>query len=119
MFDAVVFDLDGTLVDTESLTQAAGIEAFAESGIQVDPAFLHGLIGKDDQTGAALSGNKVRKLEFLLAEAAAAGGAGRGAGRGCADQSQHQSRPRDGPVEQWPCPDLRWWSFFQRLPYRR
>lgn len=54
MFDAVIFDLDGTLVDTERLTQAAGLEAFAEQGIAVTPAFLHGLIGKDDATGARL-----------------------------------------------------------------
>lgn len=64
MFDAVVFDLDGTLVDTESLTQAAGIEAFAESGIQVDPAFLHGLIGKDDQTGAAIVRANFPEMDF-------------------------------------------------------
>jgi len=31
------------------------------------------LIKRDDLTGAALSGNKIRKLEFLLAEAAAQG----------------------------------------------
>jgi HAD superfamily hydrolase (TIGR01509 family) len=54
MFDAVIFDLDGTLVDSERLTQAAGIEAFGELGVRVDPAFLHGLIGKDDATGARL-----------------------------------------------------------------
>lgn len=54
MFDAVIFDLDGTLVDTERLIHAAGIEAFAELGVAVDPAFLHGLIGKDDVTGAGL-----------------------------------------------------------------
>jgi HAD superfamily hydrolase (TIGR01509 family) len=54
MFDAVIFDLDGTLVDTERLIHAAGIEAFAEQGVAVDPAFLHGLIGKDDVTGMSL-----------------------------------------------------------------
>ncbi len=54
MFDAVIFDLDGTLVDTERLTHAAGIEAFARQGMAVDPAFLHGLVGKDDVTGAGL-----------------------------------------------------------------
>jgi HAD superfamily hydrolase (TIGR01509 family) len=54
MFDAVIFDLDGTLVDTERLTLAAGIEAFARQGVAVDPAFLHGLVGKDDVTGAGL-----------------------------------------------------------------
>ena len=54
MYDAVIFDLDGTLIDSESLTQAAGIEAFAALGVAVEPAFLHGLIGIDDQTGAGL-----------------------------------------------------------------
>jgi HAD superfamily hydrolase (TIGR01509 family) len=54
MFDAVIFDLDGTLVDTERLTQAAGVEAFADQGIDVDPAFLHRLIGRDDAEGARL-----------------------------------------------------------------
>jgi HAD superfamily hydrolase (TIGR01509 family) len=54
MFDAVIFDLDGTLIDSESRTQAAGIEAFAAFGIDVDPAFLHSLIGVDDRTNAAI-----------------------------------------------------------------
>lgn len=52
-FDAVVFDLDGTLLDTEAITHAAGLAAFAAQGIAVDPAFLHGLVGIDDATGAA------------------------------------------------------------------
>jgi HAD superfamily hydrolase (TIGR01509 family) len=54
MFDAVIFDLDGTLIDSESLTQAAGLDAFAELGIVADPAFLHSLIGVDDRTSAGL-----------------------------------------------------------------
>lgn len=54
MYDAVIFDLDGTLIDSESLTQAAGIEAFAAVGVIVEPAFLHSLIGIDDQTGTSL-----------------------------------------------------------------
>ena len=54
MFDAVIFDLDGTLIDSESLTQAAGIEAFAGLGVTVTPDFLHGLIGIDDRTGAGI-----------------------------------------------------------------
>lgn len=53
-YQAVIFDLDGTLLDTEAITHAAGIEAFAELGVDVDPAFLHGLVGKDDATGGAL-----------------------------------------------------------------
>jgi HAD superfamily hydrolase (TIGR01509 family) len=54
MFDAVIFDLDGTLIDSEAVTQAAGIEAFATLGVSVEPAFLHSLIGIDDQTGAGI-----------------------------------------------------------------
>lgn len=64
MFDAVIFDLDGTLLDTESLTQAAGIKAFADCGITVDPSFLHGLIGRDDVTGAGLVRARFPQLDF-------------------------------------------------------
>lgn len=46
MFDAVFFDLDGTLVDTESAAMAAGLRAFAQLGHPVDAAFMHGLVGK-------------------------------------------------------------------------
>lgn len=48
MFDAVIFDLDGTLLDTERLSHAAATDAFAELGIAIDRAFLDGLIGQDD-----------------------------------------------------------------------
>lgn len=54
MFDAVIFDLDGTLIDTESLALAAGLAAFADQGTAVEPSFLHGLIGTDNPTGARL-----------------------------------------------------------------
>ncbi len=54
MFDAVIFDLDGTLIDSESITQAAGIEAFASLGVAVEPEFLHSLIGIDDRTGGGI-----------------------------------------------------------------
>jgi HAD superfamily hydrolase (TIGR01509 family) len=54
MFDAVIFDLDGTLIDSEGITQAAGIDAFATLGIAVEPEFLHSLIGIDDQTGGGI-----------------------------------------------------------------
>ena len=47
MFDAILFDLDGTLVDTESLAMAAGMAAFAELGHPVSEDFMHGLVGKD------------------------------------------------------------------------
>lgn len=64
MFDAVIFDLDGTLLDTESLTQAAGILAFAECGIAADPSFLHGLIGRDDVTGAGIVRAHFPEMDF-------------------------------------------------------
>ena len=54
MFDAVIFDLDGTLIDTEAHNQAAGSEAFARHGITVEPSFLHRLIGQDDETTTTL-----------------------------------------------------------------
>ncbi len=64
MYDAVIFDLDGTLLDTESLTQAAGLQAFADCGEVVDPAFLHGLIGRDDVTGAGIVRAHFPKMDF-------------------------------------------------------
>jgi HAD superfamily hydrolase (TIGR01509 family) len=54
MFDAIFFDLDGTLIDTESLALAAGMQAFAEAGYPVAPAFMHGLVGLDEPSGAAV-----------------------------------------------------------------
>ena len=46
MFDAIFFDLDGTLLDTEAAAMAAGLRAFAKLGHPVDDAFMHGLVGK-------------------------------------------------------------------------
>ncbi|MEZ5756076.1 MAG: HAD family phosphatase [Paracoccaceae bacterium] len=46
MFDAIFFDLDGTLVDTESLALVTGLRAFADLGHSVDESFMHGLVGK-------------------------------------------------------------------------
>ena len=53
-FDAILFDLDGTLIDTESLAVASGVEAFANSGFPIDAAFMHRLIGKDHVASAAI-----------------------------------------------------------------
>ena len=44
MYDAYLFDLDGTLIDTESIALKANMEVFAAMGHPVDAAFLHGLI---------------------------------------------------------------------------
>jgi len=58
-FDAVVFDLDGTLIDTESLCNEAGVEACANLGLPVDMAFFESLAGIDDRTRARLIGEHV------------------------------------------------------------
>ena len=54
MYDAILFDLDGTLIDTESLAVAAGLVAFATAGHPVDLAFLHQLVGIDGPTSAGI-----------------------------------------------------------------
>ena len=54
MYDALFFDLDGTLIDTESIAITTGIAAFAAHGHEVDEPFMHRLIGKDEPTAATL-----------------------------------------------------------------
>ena len=54
MYDAILFDLDGTLIDTESLAVAAGLVAFAAAGHPVDLPFMHRLVGIDGPTSARI-----------------------------------------------------------------
>lgn len=54
MYDALLFDLDGTLIDTESIALETGLAAFAAHGHPVSRAFFEGLVGKDDPTAEAL-----------------------------------------------------------------
>jgi HAD superfamily hydrolase (TIGR01509 family) len=54
MYDALLFDLDGTLVDTESIALETGLAAFAAHGHPVSRAFLQSLVGKDDPTAETL-----------------------------------------------------------------
>ncbi len=42
---AVVFDMDGTLIDSESVYRAALVHALESVGLAADAAFLHGLSG--------------------------------------------------------------------------
>ncbi len=54
MYDAILFDLDGTLIDTESIALVTGMAAFAAHGHDVDDLFMHGLVGKDEPTAAGI-----------------------------------------------------------------
>jgi HAD superfamily hydrolase (TIGR01509 family) len=54
MYDAIFFDLDGTLIDTESLAIEAGLAVFAAHGNPVTRAFLESLVGKDDPTAEGI-----------------------------------------------------------------
>lgn len=63
-FDAVFFDLDGTLIDTEALAVASGVEAFRRSGFPMERDFLHGLIGKDHTTSAAIIRAAVPQMDL-------------------------------------------------------
>lgn len=54
MFDALLFDLDGTLIDTESVALRIGMQAFADLGAPVDIGFLHSLVGIDLPSSAVI-----------------------------------------------------------------
>ncbi|MEO8242198.1 MAG: HAD family phosphatase [bacterium] len=54
MYDALLFDLDGTLVDTESLAVTSGHAAFVAVGHPVRIEFLHGLVGMDGPSSAKI-----------------------------------------------------------------
>lgn len=53
-FHAVIFDLDGTLIDTETLCNATGVAALREMGHEVTLAFFETLAGIHDAERARL-----------------------------------------------------------------
>lgn len=54
MYDALFFDLDGTLIDTESIAARTGRAAFRLQGLTVEDSFLHRLVGLDEPSSARL-----------------------------------------------------------------
>ena len=50
-FDAVIFDMDGTLIDSERLIVETGQAALRALGLSDDPAPLHAMIGTSGETG--------------------------------------------------------------------
>jgi len=65
MIDAILFDLDGTLIDTESVALKAGHAAFADLGFAVDDAFMHRLVGVDQPTSRAFIQSQLPDLDIL------------------------------------------------------
>ena len=64
MFDAVIFDLDGTLIDTERLAMDATIAAFTTLGYPPDVNFLLQLVGKDNPTGDRLIAARYPEIDM-------------------------------------------------------
>lgn len=58
-FDAVIFDLDGTLIDTEALCNETGVAACRNLGFPVSMDFFEGLAGIHDVERARLIGIEV------------------------------------------------------------
>jgi beta-phosphoglucomutase-like phosphatase (HAD superfamily) len=58
-FDAVIFDLDGTLIDTELLCNETGVAACANLGHPVSMTFFESLAGIDDATRVRMIGTEV------------------------------------------------------------
>lgn len=66
MFKAILFDLDGTLIDTEALAMAAGLAAFAEAGHPVDADFMHRLVGVDLPRAAAMIQHELPLIDLMV-----------------------------------------------------
>jgi HAD superfamily hydrolase (TIGR01509 family) len=53
-YDAILFDLDGTLIDTERVAMTTGRDAFAEFGHADVDALLHRLVGVDQPSASGI-----------------------------------------------------------------
>ncbi len=54
MYDAVLFDLDGTLIDSEAVAIRTGLATFEQMGHPVDATFFHSIIGRDNPTASRM-----------------------------------------------------------------
>lgn len=63
LYDALLFDLDGTLIDTESVAMLTGMAAFAAMGHPVDLGFMHRLVGVDQPTASGIIGAALPSLD--------------------------------------------------------
>jgi sugar-phosphatase len=90
-FRAVVFDLDGTLIDSEPRSRAAWRRVFEARGSAPDEALIRSFVGRRGQDVLALLADRLPGLdpEALLAEAAAQAGA----------PGQAPTEPMPGAVE--------------------
>lgn len=68
MYDAYLFDLDGTLIDTESIALRTNLATFAGLGYPVDEPFLHGLIGKDGPSSRGIIEARFPGIDIALLE---------------------------------------------------
>ena len=73
MYDAIFFDLDGTLIDTERVAIETGKLAFSALNIVHPDALLHRLIGVDQPTAAELIRTACPNIDLDLLKAEWAG----------------------------------------------
>ncbi len=64
-YHAVVFDLDGTLLDSEAINQEAGRIAFAEHGLVLDRKLFHKLIGKDVNSASSIIRDQFGSIDVV------------------------------------------------------
>ena len=66
MYDAILFDLDGTLIDTESVALRSKQKVFADLGHDVEESFLHRLVGVDRPSAQAIILERFPGLDVAL-----------------------------------------------------
>jgi HAD superfamily hydrolase (TIGR01509 family) len=70
MYDAVLFDLDGTLIDSETVAIRTGLETFHRMGHPVEAGFFHAIIGRDNPTASRIIAAAFPDLDVAALNAA-------------------------------------------------